>query len=190
MKQVAWLGLIALVAAEAVAQQRGSFGGGPAHGGGFARGSSGSGPLRNRMGAGFRGVRPFERFHPYGSPLFDDGYGFGYPSDFDYPLSPDTMVEQPARPIIIRQAPSPVVKSVIQNFDVGAPAGADESTFVVALKDGSRVSATAVWVQGEVVHFVDTDDRSRQVPLASVERELTRKLNQQRNLNLRLPPPQ
>jgi hypothetical protein len=49
--------------------------------------------------------------------------------------------------------------------------------------------ASAVWVQGNDVRYVDADDENHRVPLADVDRSATRALNQARNLNLRLPPP-
>ena len=183
MKRLVWLGLIALVAAQA--QDRHGFSGNGARRG-IPRQNFRSG--RFRSAGGFNGFRPFGNFYPYAAPLYDDEY------DFDSPFSPDPVMEPPPRPIVIRQAPPPVVISAIHNYNFGAPAatpaGNAETTFLVALHDGSRLSATAVWVQGEVVHYIDTDDRARQLPLTAVDRDLTRKLNQERNLNLRLPAPQ
>jgi hypothetical protein len=187
MKHAAWLGFLILAGGDAAAQQRG----GSAHNS-FARvGASRSARIRGRGGVGNQrfGPRSFGDYYPY--PLFDDGYDFEYPYEYENGFS-QNVVEQPVRPVVIRQAPPPVVKSEIHSYEIGAPSpapAAEQPAFVIALNDGSRVIATAVWVQDGLVHYIDTGDLSRQVPLTSVERELTRKLNQERNLNLRLPPP-
>ena len=91
-------------------------------------------------------------------------------------------------PISAGGAPSPIT-SVIHEYNVSAPApsGAEQPAFTIALNDGSRLTATAVWVQNGSVHYVDLDDSSRETPLRLVDRNLTRKLNEDRHLNLRLP---
>ena len=66
-------------------------------------------------------------------------------------------------------------------------AEAEGATFVIALDNGSHHSANAVWVQNGVLHYIDSEDRHHQVPLKAVDRELTRKLNRDRKLNLWLP---
>jgi hypothetical protein len=63
-------------------------------------------------------------------------------------------------------------------------------TFAIALKDGTTVSAAAVWVQDNVVHYVDSEGAHRRAPLDTIERDITARLNREQNLVLRLPPPQ
>ena len=58
---------------------------------------------------------------------------------------------------------------------------------MIALNDGSRKSANAVWVQNGALHYVDTEDRHHQVPLQSVDRQSTWKLNRERKLDFWLP---
>jgi hypothetical protein len=61
--------------------------------------------------------------------------------------------------------------------------------FVIVLKNGSHLTASVVWVQGDDARYVDSDGQGRRVPLADVDRAATRELNQAHKLNLRLPPP-
>jgi hypothetical protein len=99
--------------------------------------------------------------------------------------------------MIVQQAPHEIVQTVIHDYKVLAPAApagppattAEESTFVIALNDGTRLAAAAVWVQSSTVHYIDTDNRHSEVPLTTVDRQSTRRLNQERNLDLRLPAP-
>ncbi len=97
--------------------------------------------------------------------------------------------------MIVQQAPHEVVRPEIHNYKesplaaTAAPptANTEEATFVIALNDGSRPSASAVWVQNSTLHYIDTEDRQHQVPLKSVDRESTRKLNRERKLDFWLP---
>ena len=122
------------------------------------------------------------------------GYGFGgYGYAIPYPEAPPpvnnvVLIQQPAVP-----APPPQpIHSSIQNVKVDpdqADSDAPPAFFVIVLKNGSRVSASAVWVQGNDVRYVDGDGQGHRVPLADVDRTTTRELNQAHHLNLRLPPP-
>jgi hypothetical protein len=147
--------------------------------------SSGSPPRPHRSGF------PMNAGYGYGF----GGYGYAAP----YPDAPSVvnnvvLVQQPAVPA----APPEPIHSSIQNLsfiqngkgDSEQDAGdAPPSFFVIVLKGGSRVSASAVWVQGNDARYVDGDGQGHRVPLADVDRTATRELNQTHHLNLRLPPP-
>jgi len=130
-------------------------------------------------------------FFPSDFPLFLGGYDSGYPS------SPSIVIIQPPAPqMIVEQAPREVIQAVIHDYKelpaaapAVRPATVEESTFVIALNDGSRLAASAVWVQDSTVHYIDADDRYHEVPLTSIDRQSTRRLNLERNLDLRLPAP-
>jgi hypothetical protein len=118
------------------------------------------------------------------------GYGYAVP-DADTPpvINNAVFVQQPAAP-----APPPVpIHSSILNLKSDSEETADAAPpvfFVIVLKNGSRLTASAVWVQGNDARYVDADGEGRRVPLADVDRSATRELNQARHLNLRLPPPE
>ena len=152
------------------------------------------------LGAGLpplRSSEPPSRPHRGGFPMgagYGYGYGFGgygyatpYP-DAPPPVNNVVLIQQPAFP-----APPPQpIHSSIQNVKVDpeqATGDAPPAFFVIVLKNGSRVSASAVWVQGNDVRYVDGDDQGHRVPLADVDRTATRELNLTHHLNLRLPPP-
>jgi len=138
-------------------------------------------------------VAPPARAFRSGFPFIGAGYGFGgYGYAAGYPeLAPVVnnvlVVEQPPVPVAPAPRPEPI-RSSIQDFKPAA-SDAPPAFFVIALKNGSRLAAAAVWVQGHDLRYVDADDQNRRVPLADVDRAATRELNQARNLNLRLPPP-
>jgi len=90
-------------------------------------------------------------------------------------------------PPAILPPPEPIHSS-IQDLKPAA-SSAPPAFYVIALKNGSRLDAAAVWVQGNDLRYVDADDQNHRVSLADIDRVATRELNQARNLNLRLPPP-
>ena len=131
-------------------------------------------------------------FFPYAFPLFAGSYDYGYAG---YAPEPSIIiVQQPSPQVIVQQAPPAPVRSEIHDYKEPAPlpttppiAKGEEVTFLIALNDGSVHAASAVWVQDKVLHYIDSDDRHHEVPLQSVDRALTRRLNRERKLDLWLP---
>lgn len=127
------------------------------------------------------------------SPMYWGGYG-AYPAVYPYPAMPapaatSVVVVEPAPAPLAPPPPPAPIRSSIQ--EVNPPASSEPPAyFALALKDGTKLSAAAVWVQGRDLRYVDAEGANRRVPLASVDRAVTRELNQARNLNLRLPPAQ
>ena len=80
--------------------------------------------------------------------------------------------------------------SMIWESGNAAPVAQEQRAFAIALKDGTTVSAAAVWAQDNVLHYVDTEGAHKRVALAAIDRDITRRMNQAQNLVLQLPPPQ
>jgi hypothetical protein len=59
--------------------------------------------------------------------------------------------------------------------------------FAIVLKDGSTLSAEAVFASDDGLHYVDPDERHLRISMREVDRAATLKLNRARNLNLHLP---
>jgi len=141
-------------------------------------------PLRPNRGLMPRGVGfPGYGFVGYGE------YGYAAP----YPEVPPVVnnlvvVQPPAAPV---PPPEPIHSSIqeVKGDSLRSASDAPPAFFVIALTNGSRLTASAVWIQGNEAHYIDADDQSRRVPLADVDRTVTRELNQAHNLNLRIPPP-
>ena len=125
-------------------------------------------------------------------PIIGAGYGWGGGYAAGYPeLAPvlnNLVVVEPASTPAAPVPPPEPIRSSIQDLKPAA-SDAPPAFFVIALKNGSRLAAAAVWVQSNDLRYVDADGQNRRVPLADVDRSATRELNQARNLNLRLPPP-
>lgn len=183
--------------------QHGGGGGSPGHGGdvspgrgGFAPDGFGAGHARFRSGIGLRPMGFQHRFRPallpYGYPLFD--YGYDYSGYNEYPPEPNVIVVPQPAPQMVMQAPREPVQAAIHEYREAptvlpaAPmAKGEEVQFVIALSDGSRRSANAVWVQDNVLHYIDPDDKQQQISMRSVDRHSTRRINRERNLDLWLP---
>jgi hypothetical protein len=120
-----------------------------------------------------------------------DGYGYAAP----YPNAPRVvvLVQQPVVPAAPPAPPAPPepIHSSIQNvkgYPKQNPSSAPPAFFIIVLNNGSRLTASAVWVQGNDARYMDGDGQVHRVPLADVDRTATRELNQTDHLNLRLPP--
>jgi hypothetical protein len=182
------LSLVLLLAAAAGAQDR-QF---PAALGAGIPSLSGSSP-RTGPRAGANAAHPMRpRNSNGGFPIYWGGYDYVYP-DAGYQATPPVtnvvMFQAPAAPA----APPAPIRSSIQVIKPETPDAAPDANneaptfFVIALRDGRKLSAAAVWVQQNELHYVDADNANGRVPLSAVDRTATRELNQERHLNLRLP---
>ena len=176
--------------------------------GGFNHGSF------NRFG--FRGnfrFRGFSRFgfFPYSYPAFygryydpfwyDDSYASSYPSSYSYPYSdsgyngggtPNVIViSNPSYPYAATepqyvQPPQPEVR----DYPQPAPRQSqkyEEPLYLVAFQDHTIRAVLAYWVEGSTLHYVSMDHQQKQSPLTSVDRDLSQRLNRERNVTFRLP---
>jgi hypothetical protein len=181
MRTILGLNLVCLLAISASAQDRN-----------FPSALGAGLPPLHSSGSNFgTPARPHRGGFPMGAAY---GYGFGgYAYAVPYPDAPPVvnnlvLVQQPAVP-----APPPEpIHSSIQNVRGDPEQNASDAPpafFVIVLKSGSRLTASAVWVQGNDARYVDGDGQGRRVLLADVDRTATREQNQVHHLNLRLPPP-
>ncbi|MEO8053068.1 MAG: hypothetical protein ABI833_21890 [Acidobacteriota bacterium] len=142
--------------------------------------------------------RPGMSPRPHGGG-FPHGVGYGYGYGFGgYAYVPGNVEPAPVvNSVVLMQQPSvpappEPIHSSIQNLKGDSePSSNDEAPafFVIVLKNGSRLAASVVWVQGNDARYVDGEGQGGRVPLVNVDRAATRELNRAHNLNLRLPPP-
>jgi hypothetical protein len=171
MRRIILLSLLALlVMSDAHAQHRGGIGLG------FARGGVG---VRNP--AGFNRARFVT---PYSS-----GYGFlSYDAGAPYMYSTQPLVLiQPPAPAIVQEPPREVHPVTIDYKRASATSEDELQSFGIVLKDGSTLSATTIVASGDVLHYVDPEERFMRVSMSQVDREATLKLNRERKLTLHLP---
>ncbi len=168
---------------------RGAFGNSWANARGFGQGAllPFVGPIPP-LGGSLRPPRQFfarrgwgNDFFPY-FPSYAD-YAVGYPPAYNvYVLPPaGASAEQPPpKPV------HPVIHEYPENAKAETSAG-DQMAFTLALKDGSRRSAETVWVQDDILHYVDSQGQQEVLALNAIDRDTTQRLNQQNNLHLQLP---
>ena len=201
MRTILGLNLVCLLAATAFAQDR-NF---PAALGAALPPLNSSGPpagLNYGTSSGLsHGGFPGSDDYGYGF----DGYGYGAPYGYPAPYSNVprfvhrlVLIQQPAVPAAPPAPPAPpepihssiqnVKGSFIQNVKGDPkqnPSSAPVAFFMIILKNGSRLTASAVWVQGSDVCYMDGTGQGHRVPLADVDRTATQELNQTNHLNLR-----
>jgi hypothetical protein len=136
-------------------------------------------------------------------------YGFGYaylPYGLDdaYAPQPVLFVQQPPLfpPIVeqsVHRVVEPPVHPVVTDYKWPAAGAAsshsalsttsesEPQAFAIVLKDGSTLSAVAVFASDDGLHYVDPDERHLRISMREVDRAATLKLNRARNLNLHLP---
>ena len=184
-------------------------------GGGFARGGASPGARVSGGFNTFRGgfaQRPFLRsnfafrrfprsaFFPafYGGFGFYDSYPYAsypyagyaysappvtiYPDNYyGYPAAqpPQAVVNQGYRP----ESAPPVVREYVRPEE----GKYEQPLYLLAFKDGSIRAVLAYWVQGTALYYVTMDHEQKQSPLASIDRELSDRLNRERNVDFRLP---
>ncbi len=151
--------------------------------------------LHLRRGPFFGNRFGFPGFGSFYSPVWPAYWGNEMYSGA--PAAPNVVVIQPAPQAAFEPAPSPPppkpAEPVIHEYNFGevaaAPAPtAEQRAYVIALKNGARLFAVALWVQGQTLYYVDRDSNPWHVALEDVDRALTRKLNLEQQLPLSLPP--
>ncbi len=165
----------------------GSFHRGPTFGSGFGhRGFRGG--IRYRRSYGFYApyvpLSGYDFYAPY-SPLYE---GDEYPAENpeQYTAPGNVVLVQPSAP-----APAEHATSVIHEYNFeNKPGAASEEplTFTIVLKDGSRRSAIASWVQNGTLHYLDSQSRQQLLAPEMIDRGATQRANEGKNLRMDLPP--
>jgi hypothetical protein len=191
----------------------GSFGG--FRGGGVSRGfHTGGGFTGFRGGFNqqrfFRGNFGFHRFpRTFIYPAFYGGFGYSdpyfynsYPNYTSYPSYPPVGYSYNSNPtpVIISQnyyagypAAEPVPAPRVEEYrPPPQPSAAEErkdesSLYLIAFKDHTIRAVLAYWADGATLHYVTMDHEQKQTTVASVDRELSERLNRERNVAFRLP---
>lgn len=158
----------------------------------------GGGRFRQRTGAIV--YVPFAMGGYYGSG-YDYGDQAGSPLA-NYPqqqyMGPQVIINQNFAPDLAR----PVVREYVPDAGGGiriygpqsqagenpAPVAEESPTFLIAFKDHTIYAALAYWVEGDTLHYVTNQNTHNQVSLDLVDRDLSDRLNRERQVDFRLPP--
>jgi len=207
----AGLFLVFLLAGPGWSQRGGGHAGGGHVSGGF-RGGGSSGHVGGFTGGGYargfpggyrRGYYGFGRGFGWGYGLgFYSPWFWGYP-DYSYYAAPPPYYQE-VPPVVINQQylPEPVVPQVQEYpppppppvapngglHEYGQNTSPDrEPLYLLATKDGTIRAVLAYWAEGDTVHYVTMDHVRKTVPLASIDRELSFRLNRERGVSFGLP---
>lgn len=182
---------------------RGGFGGGFRGGLGFRGGfQNGFGFNRGFRGFGFGfygGYWPYY-YYPYlgwgyaaywpdyGYPSYYSDYGaydYGYAGYAGYRTAPNvTVIYPPQTATQPLPAPGPLV---VREYDqYGQPA--QPPLYLVAFKDHTIRAASSYRVDGMTLHYVTPQGEEQSVPLDTVDRDLSLRLNRERRVPFQLPP--
>jgi len=193
---------------------RGGIGAGAFRSPGFNGGFRG-GVGFNRFGRNFAFRNRFFFGYPFGYPGYygafydpwlwdgwDSSYDYGYPYSYPGPsiISGNAYDEPPV--IVINQGfqpenPNPVVRdypNLPTTPEPNAPSTPQSRNqayepvlYLLAFKDNTIRAALAYWTEGDTVHYVTIDHDNKQVPLSSIDRDLSERLNRERRVAFRLP---
>ena len=116
-------------------------------------------------------------------PVMADGYGAS--GERVIVLQPIQMPYQaPRKPEIAHPAMHEYKESA---ETTSTSAGGQQPVFTLAMKDGTTHPAILVWVQKGVLHYVEPAGKTVQVPLSTLDRDTTQRLNREKNLELHFP---
>lgn len=189
---------------------RGGGGGGGMRGGGFGGGGFRGGNFggfrggfnRGRFGFGFSNFVYYPFFYGGYDPFWYDSYpsSYGYPNSYPYggggygSSAPSVMIISntpygypAAPPVEVQPAPPPVVRENPPPTPAPQAGKYEEQLYLVAFHDGTIRAVVAYWVEGMTLHYVTMDHEQKQTPLSSTDRDLSERLNRERNVPFRLP---
>jgi hypothetical protein len=184
------------------------FRGGGGIGGSVFRGGGGIGIGRPGGFRGYRGGYYGGFYGGYYSPYFYSGFGLGYGNwpwydGYGYNSYPaySYPVYQPSPNVTVVYAPPAAAPATVYveragpqrdeyGQEIQRPRSApdsDSSIYLIAFRDRSIFAAVAYWAEGGTLHYVTQEHEQKQVPLSTVDRDLSDKLNRERGVAFSLP---
>jgi hypothetical protein len=137
---------------------------------------------------------PYYNSYDYGYyPSYGGGYaGYG---GYAYQTSPNVTVVYPQQSAtaVYSQVPRPAIHEYDQygqevpQATSGGAAQNGSPLYLIALKNQDIQAAVAYWVNGSTLHYVTLEHAEKEVPLTSVNRELSMRLNSERHVPFQLP---
>jgi hypothetical protein len=82
---------------------------------------------------------------------------------------------------------TPVTHQYDEYGQEAAPASGGSPLYLIAFKDHNIRAAVSYWVNGHTLHYVTLEREEKQVPLDSVDRDLSIRLNRERRVQMQLP---
>jgi hypothetical protein len=144
-------------------------------------------PLRfsgNRLGFQRFGGESFAPYDPFWGDYAGDLSGYDFPADADYLPANDFLPVQ----LAVRALPAHAVVTEYKWKDQGVGGSDNSLAFTIALKDGTRCIAVATWLQHSKLYYIDSQGRQEVLSSDRIDRDTTQRLNDEKKLQLQLPP--
>lgn len=153
------------------------------------RGQGAHSLINGESGRGERGFgqRPFLGFYGDWFPDFWNDYDDYDNGGYAYPVTSNATIVMPA-PAPPEKPPEPA-EPVVHDYgrpNELVPPDGPASQFSIVGKDGRVLLATAAWVQGDALHYLDSEGGGW-VPLSAVDRASTARANAAKGLTLQVP---
>jgi hypothetical protein len=145
-------------------------------------------------GAGFAG-RDFKfsrgfrnHYSPFYWPFFPviEDYGQAYPVTVPNNVYIIAGPDAPSPAASSPESAKPVIHEYKWPNERSVPSE-ERITFTIALKDGSKHSALATWVQKQSLYYVDSEGRQQVLASELIDYEVTMRLNEEKKLIIHLP---
>ncbi len=147
------------------------------------------------------GAKPaIPRVYPYAYAWYVPGYS--YVGDDSYsgtaaPAASDALSAPPQQPVIINQyfgtqehsvsEPAPQAAASDPPQTAGDPIGTPENYYLIAYRNHAVYSALAYWIEDKTLHYVTTQNTHNQASLDLIDLDLTKSLNQTRDVPFSIP---
>jgi hypothetical protein len=133
-----------------------------------------------------------------GNSVAERGGGFGFPYGPVYPAYPyyetypsyssySTYESSPNVTVVYLQQPPFVVYVPVARDSGARNLFSSSPMYLMAFQDHTIRAAIAYWVDGPTLHYVDLQHEQTRVPLDFLDRNLTIRLNRERNVAVVLP---
>ena len=135
----------------------------------------------------------YSGYYPYADYGYDYGSAYASPAYYSQPnvtvVYPSSQSQPEAREVYVERA-NPVIREYDQyGQQVGPSPGSASSSpiYLIAFRDQVIHAAISYSVSGSTLRYVTMQHEEKQVPLDSIDRNLTLRLNRERRIAFQLP---
>lgn len=145
-------------------------------------------------------IVPYPVFYGGGYYGYDPSAGYTQSSAPGYSADPNNYAAPSQAPIVIinegyrPDTPNPVMRDYSNTLPEPGPGYAPQrpdpqpTIYLIAMTDHNILAAIAYWVDGDTLNYITQDGMQNRLSLALVDREFSKKLNEDRSVEFKLPP--
>jgi hypothetical protein len=98
----------------------------------------------------------------------------------EYGGGSDLNAQDPSSGLRVYEGPKPPVPNVRNSDEL-------PTIYLIAMKDHTIVQALGYWVENGALHYVSAEHTVNQASMDLIDRDLTQRLNDERNVEFKLP---